>query len=299
MRGKNKTDCIEEFICYLQIDKKYSQNTIASYQEELTLFEKYIKKDFLLISKKDIVNYMCYLKDKGNQEKTIAHFVTVLRSFYRFLEIEEYIKENPTEFISMPKIKKTLPNYLSKEEVNCLLDIELKDHYSYRNKAMLELMYATGLRTSELLQLKIHDINIDYATIRIMGKGRKERIVPIADYALHYFKLYLDFYRNIFLKRKQSDYVFLNNRGERMTRQAFFKIVKKLALEKHIHTDISPHILRHSFATHMIENGADIRSVQELLGHASVSTTQVYTTLSNQFVEKSYNHYHPHGNKKE
>lgn len=290
---------VQDFISYLRIDKKYSENTISSYQEELSLFMEYIKKNPTSISKEDILKYMKYQKEKGNQEKTIAHLVTVLRSFYKFLEIENKISENPTEYIDMPKIKKTLPNYLSKEEVNQLLDIPLTDYYSYRNKAMLELMYATGIRTSELLNLKMHDVNLEYALIRILGKGNKERLVPMGDYALHYLQIYIECYRSCFLKGKQSDYVFLNNRGNNMTRQAFFKIVKQLAETKNIKKEISPHILRHSFATHMIENGADIRSVQELLGHSSVSTTQIYTNLSDHFVKESYQNCHPHGNKKE
>ncbi len=292
-------DLIEEFINYLLIDKKYSKNTILSYREELKLFFSYTSKEVTKIEKDDIVSYMKYEKDSGCQEKTIAHFITTLRSFYKFLEIEGIQTKNPMEYISLPKVKKRLPNYLTKEEVDLLLDIPLTNRYSYRNKAMLELMYATGVRTSELLNLKMPDINLEYALIRVNGKGSKERLIPMGDYALYYVSLYIENYRGQFLQSKQSDYVFLSNHGTLMTRQAFFKIIKQLAQAKHITKEISPHVLRHSFATHMIENGADIRSVQELLGHSSVSTTQIYTNLSNQFVEDSYENFHPHGNKKE
>ena len=157
---------------------------------------------------------------------------------------------------------------------------------------MLELMYSTGVRITELINIKIHDLNMNNCTLKVMGKGSKERIIPIGDIALKYVKIYIENYRSEFIK-KNTDYLFLNSRGTLMTRQAFFKIVKKIAKEKKIKTDFSPHTLRHSFATHMLENGADIRTIQELLGHSDLSTTQIYTNVSNKFIEENY-HFHPH-----
>lgn len=286
---------IEGFLEYLMIDKKYSKNTKKSYQNELKKFALFFKnKNITDLTKKDIENIIIELKKTNHENKSIAHFITCLRSFYKYLELEKVITENPMLSIHLPKIKKTLPNVLSVEEIDLLLDIPLNNHYDYRNKAMLELMYSSGLRISELIQLKIHDINLKMNTVRIMGKGNKERIIPIGDYATKYLEIYINEYRKLFIKNHQTDFLFLSSRGDKMTRQAFFKIIKKIAQEKNIQTDFSPHTLRHSFATHMIENGADLRSLQELLGHSNISTTQIYTHISNYLLKQNYNQFHPH-----
>lgn len=287
---------IKDFLDYLLIDKKYSINTKKSYENDLFNFSSYSKKELTKITKNDILSYLEYLKSM-EKPRTIAHNLTVLRSFYKYLELENVIDKNPTSNIDMPKLPKTLPKVLSIEEINLLLDIRLNDKYDYRNKAMLELMYATGLRISELINLKMENVHLENCTLLVMGKGKKERIIPIGDYALKYLEIYLTKYRNELLKSKTSDYVFLSNRADKMTRQCFFEIIKKIALEKGIKTEFSPHTLRHSFATHMIENGADLRSVQELLGHENISTTQIYTNISRKYVEDNYNDFHPHARK--
>lgn len=282
------------FLDYLIIDKKYSENTKLSYQNELKKFLLFFSnKSIQSITKNDIQTFIASEKKIGNEGKSIAHLITSLRSFYKYLELEKIIKENPMIGIPVPKIKKTLPNVLSVKEVDCLLNISLQNKYDYRNKAMLELMYSSGLRISELINLNIHDINLKMNTIRIMGKGNKERIIPIGDYATKYLEIYINEYRGSFIK-KQTDILFLSSRGDKMTRQAFFKIIKKIALEKKIETCFSPHTLRHSFATHMIENGADLRSLQELLGHSNISTTQIYTHISNRVLKENYESAHPH-----
>lgn len=291
----NMEDVVNSFLDYLIIDKKYSENTKNSYEEELKKFVLFFKNISINnITKKDIERFISYNKDKGYESKSIAHLITTLRTFYKYLELEAIIKENPMIGISLPKTKKTLPNVLSIEEVDKLLDIKLTDKYCYRNKAMLELMYSSGLRISELINLKIHDINLKMNTLRVMGKGNKERIIPIGDYATKYIQVYLEKYRRQLLKKKPSDYLFLSSRGDLMTRQALFKIIKNLAREKEIKTSFSPHSLRHSFATHMLENGADLRSLQELLGHSNISTTQIYTHISNNVLKDNYCNYHPH-----
>ena len=246
------------------------------------------------IKENHIKNYLKYLKDNNNDNRTINHNISTLRSFYKFLLIEKIIKDNPMEYIEMPKTKKSLPKTLSIEEIDKLLDIKLNDHFSYRNKAMLELMYSSGLRVSELVNVKIHDIDVSNCIIRIMGKGKKERIVPLGDYAIKYIELYLKEHRNKLIKRELNEYLFLNNHGKKMTRQGFFKILKQLAREKNIKTDCSPHTLRHSFATHLLNGGADLRSIQEMLGHESISTTQIYTHVSKEQLKENYNNYHPH-----
>ena len=289
---------IEDFIVYLRIDKKYSENTIDAYHSDLMRYYKYVNevehKDFNTIKKKEIKNYLNYLNDSGLDQRTVSRNISSIRSFYKFLLIEKYIKTNPSDLLELPKRKKTLPKVLSMEEIDRLLDIPLTDPYSYRNKAMLELMYATGLRVSELMNLKIHDVDLSMAYVRTVGKGGKERVIPIGDIALEALKTYMEEYRSLLLKGKVTDALFLNNHGVGMTRQGFFKILKKLAKEKNIKTPFSPHTLRHSFATHLLNNGADLRSIQELLGHSDISTTQIYTHISNQRLKENYQNFHPH-----
>ena len=287
---------IDEFCNYLLIDKHYSNNTIESYKRDLTKFYVYIDKDLKKVSKDDIKNYLKHLYDDKMNERSIARNISTLKSFYKFLNISKIINNNPVDSISSPKLGKKLPNTLSEEDINKLLDIKLIDNYSFRNKAMLELMYATGLRVSELVNLKVYDVNLEEAIVKTIGKGSKERIIPIGDYALNALKVYINEYRSSLFKREVNDYLFLNNHGKQMTRQGFFKIIKKLASEQGIKKDFSPHTLRHSFATHLLKYGADLRIIQELLGHSDVSTTQIYTHVSNEELEDTFKKYHPHGN---
>lgn len=292
----NKIDTlINHFVEYLLIDKKYSENTIKSYQNDLKKYQNFFKnKNIEMINEENIKEYLKYLKTENNEAKTISHNISTLRSFYKFLLIEKKINKNPMEWIEIPKIKKSLPKTLSFEEINKLLDIKLNDNYSYRNKAMLELMYSSGLRVSELVNVKIHDIDSESCIIRVMGKGSKERIVPLGDYAIKYIDIYLKEYRNKLIKKEYNDYLFLNNHGKKMTRQGFFKIIKNLAKQQNIKTEFSPHTLRHSFATHLLDGGADLRSIQEMLGHSDISTTQIYTHVSKELLKENYNNFHPH-----
>ena len=283
---------IDEFIEYLIIDKKYSENTVKSYKNDLKKFSNHFKK--VDIKDSDIKEYLKYLKENNNDTKTISHNISTLRSFYKFLLIEKKITKNPMEYIELPKIKKSLPKTLSIEEIDKLLDIKLNNPFSYRNKAMLELMYSSGLRVSELINVSIHDIDTSNCIIRVMGKGSKERIIPLGDYAINYINIYLKEYREKLVKNELNDYLFLNNHGGKMTRQGFFKIIKNIAKIQNIKTDFSPHTLRHSFATHLLNGGADLRSIQEMLGHSDISTTQIYTHVSKEQLKENYNNYHPH-----
>lgn len=288
-------DLINKFTEYLIIDKKYSDNTIKAYNNDLKKFKNFFKnKDINKIDETSIREYLKYLNKENNDTRTISHNISTLRSFYKFLLIEKILKNNPMEYIELPKTKKTLPKTLSIEEIDKLLDINLTDSFSYRNKAMLELMYSSGLRVSELINVSIHDIDTSNCIIRIMGKGSKERIVPLGDYAIKYIELYLKEHREKLIKRELNDYLFLNNHGKKMTRQGFFKILKGIAREKNIKTEFSPHTLRHSFATHLLNGGADLRSIQEMLGHSDISTTQIYTHVSKEKLKENYNNFHPH-----
>ena len=188
-----------------------------------------------------------------------------------------------------------MPKTLTIQQVDQLLNINLKTRYDYRNKAILELMYATGMRVSEIISLKINDIDLNMAIVKTIGKGNKERIIPFGDYCNKFIKIYLDKYRQQFLIKGNNDYLFLNNHGNKLTRQGIFKIIKNIAKTNNINVDFSPHTLRHSFATHLLENGADLLTIQELLGHSNISTTQIYTHISNEKLQKNYKNYHPHG----
>ena len=286
-----------EFKTYLLIDKKYSNETIDSYMNDLYKYYKYIKQKNLNINdinRKDIMEYTKYLKQNQLSTNSINHNISVLRTFYKFLVISNRFVTDPIEYLEVPRLRKTLPKVLSYDEVKSLLDIDLLNKYSYRNKAMLELMYATGLRVSELVNLKLNDIDLEMDLLRTIGKGSKERIIPIGDYAIYFVKIYISEYRNQLLK-ENTDYVFLNNHGKKLSRQSFYKLVKELAIKKNIKTEFSPHTLRHSFATHLLDRGADIVSIKEMLGHSSLSTTQIYTHISNQKLKDEYSKFHPHG----
>ena len=208
-----------------------------------------------------------------------------------YLVKEKLVKENISEFIERPKLKKALPKTLSPEDVEKLLDIPLNTPFDYRNKAMLELLYGCGLRISELIQLEINDIDEINCFIRISGKGNKEREVPLGEYAIYYLNLYLA-HRSELLKNQNESKLFINNHGKGITRQGFFKILKALLKEKNLNCEASPHTLRHSFATHLVNRGADLRSVQEMLGHSDISTTKIYTKISDEKVIEDYQKYH-------
>lgn len=291
------TKKIDEFCKYLLIDKKYSNETIASYHNDLNKYYKYIVKNNLNldeIKRKDIMEYAKFLKQEHLAISTINHNISSLRSFYKFLVIGDKLLINPMEYMETPKLKKTLPKVLSYEEVEKLLDINLKDKFDYRNKAMIELMYATGLRVSELVNLKINDIDFKSDSVRTMGKGSKERIIPIGDYSIIYVEEYINYYRNSLLKDYDTNFIFLNNHGKRLTRQGFYKIIREIATKNGIKTEFSPHTLRHSFATHLLDRGADIVSIKEMLGHSSLATTQIYTHISNNKLKKDYDDFFPH-----
>lgn len=291
----NNSNIKEEFKSFLFVDKKYSENTINSYLNEYDKFSNFFNnKDVSKITTDELEEYLSYLKKNNLSSRSISHNISVIRTLYKFLLINKYIEKDIAVFLELPKLKKALPKVLTIEEVDKLLDISLTNEFSYRNKAMLELMYATGLRVSELVNLKLNDIDIDSCLVKTMGKGSKERIIPLGDYALFYLKEYVYKYRTLMMKDKIHDYIFVNNHGSKLTRQGFFKIIKELAKEKGINKDISPHTLRHSFATHLLDRGADLRSIQEMLGHSNIATTQIYTHISNKHIENNYNNAHPH-----
>ncbi len=285
----NDEELINDYLDYLKYERKVSINTIKSYQDNLNQFKEYLKNASILSTSKEDIRKFIY--NQAKTAKTKAHYLTVVNSFYNYLVITKKLDINPCATIKMPKIEKKLPNFLTEEEVDKLLDIKLYKPLDYRNKAMLELLYATGMRISELVGLKESQIDFDECIIRIMGKGKKERIVPMSNTAINYLKEYMFNYRT-FLLKKPTEYVFLNKDGNAISRVGFFKILKNLCLNAGINKDVSPHTLRHSFATHLLNHGADLRVIQELLGHENLSTTEIYSHLTNKKLEEDYKN-HP------
>ena len=284
-------DYINKYLDYLKYERKLSNNTILSYENDLKDLSKYFNDKIINLTYNDLVNYINNLSNLN--PRSIAHHITVINSFYSFLVLNEDIKYNPAENINIPKLAKKLPDFLTIDEINKLLDIDLKDPYSYRNKAMLETLYATGLRISELINLRFSNIDLNNNLIRVMGKGNKERMVPLNDIATKYLSIYINEYRSKILRLKQSDYLFISNAKKPITRQGFFKIIRKECERAGINKTISPHILRHSFATHLLANGADLRVIQELLGHSNIVTTEIYTHVVNEKIKKDYDETHP------
>ena len=289
---------INKYLDYVIIDKKYSINTKKSYENDLMIFHNFCEDKKLKLSTitdNNIKEYLKFLKEQKLTNKSISRKISTLRGFYKFLLIEKIVLDNPMEYIEIPKINKTIPSVLSKEEVDILLNIDLIDKFSYRNKAMIELMYATGLRVSELVNLKLNDIDLQISILKTMGKGNKERQIPIGEYATSIVTLYLHKARPLFLKHRHSEYLFITNQGTKMTRGQFYRLLHVIAKKRGITTPFSPHTLRHSFASHLLDNGADLRSIQEMLGHSNISSTQIYTHVSKESLKRDYKNYHPHG----
>lgn len=280
---------INDFKNYLELERNYSNNTSLSYVKDVTLFSDFIKKDLLLVDKLDIEKY---IRSLNKSSKTISHVISSLKSFYNYYMRMGNIKSNPTDEIDRPKIEKKIPEFLTLEEVSSLLNFEVNNEFEARNKAILELLYSSGLRISELTNLELSNIDLDECLVRVMGKGSKERIVPLGDYAIDALKEYIYFYRPM-LNKNNSSYVFLNNRGGILSRQFIFKVIKEECIKKGIRKNVSPHTLRHTFATHLLKNGADLRIIQELLGHENLSTTQIYTHLTNDKLKHDYEDYFP------
>lgn len=289
-------DNIKEYLNYALVEKKLSMNTIASYKSDLDYYINFFpKKKLIDITRKDISNFIESLNDGGLNEKTINHIIGTIKNFHNYFS-SYYDIPNVAENIVRLKTKKTLPKVLSVEEVDNLLNIDLNTSYDYRNKAMLELMYSSGLRVSELLNLVLTDIDFENNLVKVFGKGSKERIIPIGDYATIALYKYVNECRNSLVKFP-TDILFLNNHGKKMSRSGFFKIIQKIANDKGIKKEISPHTLRHSFATHMLECGADLRSIQELLGHENMSTTSIYTHVRSDLLRNAYDEFHPRSKK--
>lgn len=289
---------VEEYIDHIKYERKLSNETSKNYKYDLDKFVSFLEKEkvnsFKDVNQRIIEKYLKEISDMN--PRSISRNITSINNLFIFLLKEKKVKKNPCEFIDRPKLKKSLPDTLSFEEVSTILDIPLSNKYDYRNKAMLEILYGSGLRVGELINLTLRDVDMENDIIRCFGKGSKERIVPINDYEKYFLKEYLE-KRSLFLINGNNDYLFLNNHGKKMTRQGFQKNLKKILFEKGIKKNVTPHTLRHSFASHMLKGGADLRSLQMLLGHSDISTTKIYTHITNEKVRHDYEEYHPRNSK--
>lgn len=290
-------DVIADYLHYLQIERGLTANTISSYHQDLKAFSAYLDDQHLTLKRVDqltILNYLNTLKEAGKSRRTVTRAVSTLRRFFQYLVQNDQLTVDPMAEIKAPKQGRYLPQVLTVDEVDALLDApDTSNKYGIRDRAILEVMYATGLRVSELVHLKLADLHLDMGLIQTIGKGNKERIIPIGDVAIQWLDTYLEKSRPVLLKQRQSPYVFLNAHGSGLSRQSIWQKIQQYVSLAGIRKHVTPHTLRHSFATHILENGADLRIVQELLGHSDISTTQIYTHITRKRLTEVYKKAHP------
>lgn len=295
----NWKNAIQDYAFYLKIEKGLSENSVNNYTLDVKKLHKYLLKEQidetpLSINEEQILGFI-YSVSKTVQPRTQARLISGLKSFFNYLIFEDYREDNPTELIETPKTGRKLPDVLSKEEIdNLIAAIDLSKPEGPRNKAILETLYSCGLRVSELVNLKISDLYFEEGFITVTGKGNKQRFVPIANSTIKHINIYKDVIRcHIPIQPKHTDYLFLNRRGKQLTRAMIFTIIKKLAVEIDLKKNISPHTFRHSFATHLLENGANLRAIQQMLGHSSITTTEVYMHLDRKHLTEVISTFHP------
>jgi integrase/recombinase XerD len=292
-------ELIDRFLDFLLVERGLAANTISSYKMDLYKFTAYLKKRRIdrinAVKKGDLTKYLMHLKDSGMAANSISRNLAAVKTFYRFLVNERCVKENAASFLESPKLWKKLPHVLNIEEVERIIEApDSRNWRGVRDKASLELMYATGMRVSEIVGLKVSNINMDVGFVRCIGKGSKERIIPLGKKAQEAIKKYIDRSRTKLAKKEPEDRaLFLSRLGKGISRQSFWKMVKGYAKQAGIKEDITPHMLRHSFATHLLQKGADLRVVQEMLGHSDISTTQIYTHINKERLKSIHHKFHP------
>lgn len=290
---------ITEYLHYLSIERGLSENTRTSYQRDLNQYLQFLSEkgisDWNNVDRYVVVAFLASLSERGKASTTITRMISSLRRFHQFLRQERYTDHDPMQHIDSPKKAQKLPQILSLGEVERLIAApDTTTNLGIRDRAILEVMYATGLRVSELIGLKLGDIHLEMALLQTVGKGDKERIVPLGDYAIHWLERYLYEVRPLLTKKTSNEiFLFVNNHGRGLSRQGIWKNLKQYVIKAEITKDVTPHTLRHSFATHLLENGADLRTVQELLGHADISTTQIYTHVTKRRMTEVYKEFFP------
>ena len=291
-------ELIDSFLDYLSVERGLAKNTIIAYREDLNMYLDFIIQRGInalsKVIKNDIIEFMLFEKGKGVSPTSISRRLAAIRMFHRFLARERVLVSDPTTLIDSPKLWKKVPDTLSLNEVEALISQpDPRLHQGSRDKAILETLYATGMRVSESTNLKVNNVNLDIGFLRCIGKGNKERVIPLGKKAINSINRYLEFSRPHFLKNKTSEFLFVNRSGTKISRQSIWKLIKQYAKEAKIKKSIKVHTLRHSFATHLLERGADLRSVQEMLGHSSISTTQIYTHIDKDRLKKIHKMFHP------
>lgn len=299
MKSDQTDHLLDNYLNYISVEKGLSLNTLESYSRDLNRFVSFLGKsglDPLSAKHQDILSFLIHMRNKGLKIRSCTRSLIAVRSFYKYLQREGIYESSPTLKVDIPKYWNKLPVVLNIVEVEKLLEApDVNVPLGIRDKSMLEVIYATGLRVSELVSLKMENINHQVGYLTTMGKGSKERIVPLGETALHWIKEYVAIVRVSLLKGRSSSVLFLNYAGRKMTRQGFWKIIRSYALKAGIDKKLSPHVIRHSFATHLLERGADLRSLQIMLGHSDISTTQIYTHVNAERLRSVHKQYHPRG----
>ncbi len=291
-------DLLDSFLSYLVVEKGLSENTLESYGRDLKKFLLFIKSRGITSAREikygDILDFMIHSREEGLNATTIVRSMVSIKQFFKYLLSEKVLSEDPTAHIKTPKMKKAIPGVISLDDVESILGApDESTPEGLRDAAMLEILYATGIRVSELIGLKLNDVNFELGFVVVYGKGSKERVVPIGDKAREKLLSYLRDSRPTLLKGREAKALFVTRRGAGMTRQGFWKIIKAQALKSGVTKKISPHTLRHSFATHLLERGADLRTIQVMLGHSDISTTQIYTHVESERLKEIHKKYHP------
>jgi integrase/recombinase XerD len=301
MNNPELNQFLQEYLAYLKLEKNLSEQSVSSYSSDISKFLKYINEqnvnDLNNASTKLISEYFELMRDLGISSSSTSRYLSAVKGFFKYLSSQEYIEKDPVEILSTRITERKLPSVLSFLEIEVLLQApNLKEKFGIRDKAILELFYSCGLRVSELINLKISDLYFSDGVIRVLGKGSKQRIIPIGSSAVKWIAEYMKTLRPLLEKKMKSEnIIFLNNRGTKLSRMGVWKIVDKYVKEAKIEKEFHPHTFRHSFATHLLEGGADLRAVQEMLGHADISTTQIYTHIDREFVKQMHKDFHPRG----
>ncbi len=297
--GSGGAGPIDRFLDAVWMERGLSPNTLAAYRADLSALERWLEEhgsELLTASRADVLSFMASRIEGGSRPRSTARQLSSFRRFYRHLVREGALRDDPTALIDMPKVGRSLPRSLTEEEVEALLAAPaVADPLGHRDRTMLEVLYATGLRVSELVSLKLSSVNLGQGVLRIVGKGDRERLIPLGEEAVQWVQQFLLGPRVEILLERQTDYLFPTRRGDRMTRQAFWHIVKRHARSAGVQKDLSPHTLRHAFATHLLNHGADLRVVQMLLGHSDLSTTQIYTHVARERLKDLHSQHHPRG----